>query len=425
MKKKILIPIILTIVIAAIIGVIVYKKTKNVAEKEPAKQFNIYIMEDTLPTLFANMDMVHQKNIPSYVWYQREDTLDNEYLKNMFSNLVLSEYIGDGNAKNFKDTIKPEIQNYVSEALKENSEAHFNIYVTAEYYWMEILAVEELGVPEDQINVTMYSCGTVDYVFNQEITKADMYETFLHEKEEFDSNLEKARKGMYRDSKDMPYYDTEIGKGKNSNYILLNALRNNVVYYLQFPELITFEDPQVKEYMDNSNMRKIVVKEKFNSLTDDEKSDFFKCVKLDKQEFDEKYFNSDKGKYLIITGTRPFYGKYKQDEFKNLIEQVYEKYKDEYKILFKPHPKAVPNEAQTEMLAEFNIDILPAQLPMEAITFVYGDIKLGGVASSLYMSVAKGDTLFFFESNKDNLVEPLNVLYDDLFNGSELMSPQE
>ena len=92
--------------------------------------------------------------------------------------------------------------------------------------------------------------------------------------------------------------------------------------------------------------------------------------------------------------------------------------------MFKPHPKAVPTEEQTAMLAEFNIDVLPAQLPMEAITFVYDNIKLGGVASSLYMSVEKGDTLFFFESNKDNLVEPLNVLYDDLFAGSELMSPQ-
>ena len=171
-------------------------------------------------------------------------------------------------------------------------------------------------------------------------------------------------------------------------------------------------------------MRKIVAKEKFNSLTDDEKEDFFKCVKLDKKEFDEKYFNSEKGKYLIITGTRPFYGKYSKDDFKNLIEQVYNKYKDEYKILFKPHPKAVPTEEQTAMLAEFNIDVLPAQLPMEAITFVYDNIKLGGVASSLYMSVEKGDTLFFFEANKDNLVEPLNVLYDDLFAGSELMSPQ-
>ena len=185
MKKKILIPIILIIIIALIIGSVIYTKTK----KEDYKTYNIYIMEDTLPTLFANMDMVHQKDVPSYVWYQRKDTLDNEYLKNMFSNLVLSEHIGDGNAQNFRDTIKPEIQDYVNKALQDDSKAHFNIYVTAEYYWMEILAIEELGIPEDQINVTMYSCGTVDYVFNQEITKADKYETFLREKERFENNV--------------------------------------------------------------------------------------------------------------------------------------------------------------------------------------------------------------------------------------------
>lgn len=422
MKKKILIPIILIIIIALIIGSVIYTKTKKEAKKD-YKTYNIYIMEDTLPTLFANMDMVHQKDVPSYVWYQRKDTLDNEYLKNMFSNLVLSEHIGDGNAQNFRDTIKPEIQDYVNKALQDDSKAHFNIYVTAEYYWMEILAIEELGIPEEQINVTMYSCGTVDYVFNQEITKADKYEIFLHEKERFDKMLKEVRSGKYKDSEDVSYFNKEKSSAKDSNYILLNSLRKNVVYYLQFPELITFEDPQVKECMDKSNMRKIVVKEKFNSLTDDEKADFFRCVKLDKKEFDEKYFNSEKGKYLIITGTRPFYGKYSRNDFENLIEQVYNKYKDEYKILFKPHPKAVPTEEQTAMLAEFNIDVLPAQLPMEAITFVYDNIKLGGVASSLYMSVEKGDTLFFFESNKDNLVEPLNVLYEDLFDGSKLMIP--
>ena len=423
MKKRIIIQSILIIVIVIISGVIVHTKTKKIA-KEDYKNYNIYIMEDTLPILFANMDMVHQKDVPSYVWYQRKDTLDNDYLRTMFSSLVLSEHIGDGNAQNFKTTIKPEIQKFVNSVLQENPKAHFNIYVTAEYYWMEILAIEELGISENQINVTMYSCGTVDYVFNQEITKADKYETFLHEKERFEKMLEEVRSGKYKDSEDVSYFNNEEGSAKDSNYILLNSLRKNVVYYLQFPELITFEDPQVKECMNQANLRKIVVKEKFNSLTDDEKVDFFKCIKLDKKEFDEKYFNSEKGKYLIITGTIPFYGKYQKETFKNLIEQVYNKYKDEYKILFKPHPKAVPNEEQTEMLAEFNIDILPAQLPIEAITFVYNDIKLGGVASSLYMSVEKGDALFFFELSKENLVEPLNVLYDDLFAGSELMSPK-
>lgn len=424
MKKKIIMPIILLITVVLTICAITYNKTKKVA-KEDYKTYNIYIMEDTLPTLFANMDMVHQKDVPSYVWYQRADTLDNEYLKTMFNSLYLSEYIGTGNYTNFQDKIKPEIQKYVNDALQVDNKSHFNIYVTAEYYWMEILAIEKLGIPEDQINVTMYSCGTVDYVFNQEITKADKYETFLHEKERFDKMLEDVRSGIYKDSDDTSYFNREDGNAKDSNYILLNSLRKNVIYYLQFPELITFEDPQIKAYMDNSNMRKIVVKEKFNGLTEEEKQDFFKCVKLDKKEFDEKYFNSENEKYLIITGTRPFYGKYNKDEFKNLIEQVYNKYKGEYKILFKPHPKAVPNEEQTKMLEEFNIDILPAQLPMEAITFVYDGIKLGGVASSLYMSVERGDTLFFFESNKDNLVEPLNVLYDDLFAGSELMVPQK
>ena len=59
---------------------------------------------------------------------------------------------------------------------------------------------------------------------------------------------------------------------------------------------------------------------------------------------------------------------------------------------------------------------------MEAILFVYDNIKLGGFASSLYMSANKGDTLFFFAKDKADLVEPLNILYDDLFSSAKFIS---
>lgn len=58
---------------------------------------------------------------------------------------------------------------------------------------------------------------------------------------------------------------------------------------------------------------------------------------------------------------------------------------------------------------------------MEAISFIYPELKLGGYASSLYMSVDKGKTLFFFAKDKNDLVEPLNKLYDSLFSDAEFM----
>lgn len=137
---------------------------------------------------------------------------------------------------------------------------------------------------------------------------------------------------------------------------------------------------------------------------------------------ENEYFNAENGKYLIITGTRPFFGNGSEEGFKNTIREICNKYQNEYEILYKPHPSALPDENQEKILEENNIKILPGKIPMEAISFIYPELKLGGYASSLYMSVDKGKTLFFFAKDKNDLVEPLNKLYDSLFSDAEFMN---
>ena len=208
----------------------------------------------------------------------------------------------------------------------------------------------------------------------------------------------------------------------DANYVLLAPLRDNVEYYLQYPELIKFKDKKVKQKMKKANYKKLNVTEKFNELTDGEKEIFFKIIGFNKKEFDEKYFNSDNKKYLIITGTKPFYGKYDKNKFIELMNEVVKEYGEDYKLLYKPHPSALPTPEQEKILKEFDITILPGQIPMEAISFVYSDLKLGGYPSSLYMNVDSNATLFFFEDSADDLVSPLNLLYDDLFSDAKIMN---
>ena len=106
-------------------------------------------------------------------------------------------------------------------------------------------------------------------------------------------------------------------------------------------------------------------------------------------------------------------------DFENLLNKVNNDYKDEYEILYKPHPSALPDEEATEFLESLGIKILPGTIPMEAIMFIYPNIKLGGFASSLYMSAEKGQTEFFFANNSNELVKPLNILYDSLFSNAK------
>lgn len=368
--------------------------------------------------------MIKQKDVSSFVWYGREDTLDNEILSQVFSDVTFSKYIGELSLTEYGENLAPELQAWVIEKLKQDENAFFNIYVTAEYYWMGIYGVEELGLDETRVQTTMYSCGTIDYVVERDITKENAYNTFENKKEKFETAIDDARSNLYAGNWSMYFLYKEDEDSFDTDYILLNSLRNNVTYYLQFPELITYEDEQVKSEMDNNaNIKKIIAKEQFNTLSDEQKQEFFRCINLDKEEFDENYFNSESGKYLVITGTNPYYGTYSKEEFENMISQVVEKYSDEYKLLYKPHPSAIPTEEEQEYLNSLEIEVLLGKMPMEAISFIYSDIKLGGFGSSLYMSVDEGSTLFFFIDNSDNLVSPLNILYDELFSEAECIEP--
>ena len=84
---------------------------------------------------------------------------------------------------------------------------------------------------------------------------------------------------------------------------------------------------------------------------------------------------------------------------------------------------ALPDTNQEKYLNDLNIEVLPGRMPIEAITFMYDNLKLGGFASSLYMNIDKGNTLFFICKSKDILVTPLDILYDDLFADADFIQP--
>lgn len=431
MKKtvKIFLVIILIIVICIIGFLLINKSQKKTIKidsiEENGKEYNIFILKETLPTLLASFDMVKEKDVSSYVWYDRNDTLNVDYIKEMFTDVTISKYIGqeDSNNKQFSEDLLPEIREFIKDKTSKDENAHFNVYVTAEYYWMGLIAVEGVGLPDERVHTTMYSCGTNDYVNNYDITKNDIYEEFLKEKEKFNILVDKIKSNLYEETEEFDYLKRATGQELNVNLSMLNALRDNVTYYLQYPEILTSSDSKVKEEMDNANIEKIVIKEQFDNLSEEQKQNFLKCANLDKEKFDEKYFNTQDKDYLIITGTKPYYGGYTQEEFENVIQQIVNKYEQQYKILYKPHPMAIPDEEQQKYLNNLNIEVLPGRMPLEAITFVYDNLKLGGFASSLYMNIDKGSTLFFISKSKDDLVAPLNTLYEDLFSEAEFIQP--
>lgn len=394
----------------------------NKIDKNNSNNYNVYITAETLPTLFSSFDMIKQKDEKSYIWFEREGTLNVANLKTQLPNATISDYIGNDDADTFFPEVRNEVKDFVNEMLNADENAHFTVYVTAECYWLEIATLEELGLTEDRVNVVMYSCGTVDYVVNYSFLEEDTLKLFKQKKDSFQEAIEKARANLCKEDTMLNYLKKDGDDYCDSDYVLINALRDNVDYYLQFPELIEFKDEKVKKQMNKANMHKIDAKQKYKELTDKQKEIFFNLVDLDKNTFDSEYFTDSNKNYLIITGTTPFSGQYLPFQYHQILKKVVEEYKNDYTILYKPHPKAIPEGENAKYLEELGIKVLPGKMPMEAILFVYDNIKLGGFASSLYMSANKGDTLFFFAKDKADLVEPLNILYDDLFSSAKFIS---
>lgn len=398
------------------------------ASNKKYNEYNIYAVNGTLPTLIVGLDLVENNETPGFLWYAREGTFDKNVITKYMPNLVLSKNIGSYSS--LHTILSAEMKEYVENILKEDPNAHFNLIVDEYRNWLEFPVLLELGLKDDQYSVRYYSDGTLSYVTEYDLLKENSYNLFEKEKENYYSIIQATREGKNKcDPKCMYLINEELDTPKglmdysyDANYVLLATLRDNVEYYLQYPNLLEFKDDKIKDKMKNSNIKKLVVKEKFDNLSDEKKNMFFEIVSLDKKTFDANYFNSEGNKYLVITGANPFYGNIIPSKYYGIIDEIVSKYGNEYKILYKPHPSAIPEGDIRSILNSKGIDILPGKMPMEAITFVYDDLKLGGFPSSLYMNVEAENTLFFFSDSKETLVSPLNKLYDKLFINAEIMS---
>jgi hypothetical protein len=370
--------------------------------------------------LLASIDLSKDVNQQGFLWTARTSTVNLDKVQENIPNIQLSAYNGTLDPDEFKTQVVPELKEYISQVLEENENACFNLYMEEDKFYLELELFGKIGLDDSRYNVTMYTDGTLGYVRQYEITQDNKYERFLKEKEDYFEIVEQIKNNT-KECNDYPgsyLVDPEstlYGSNFNYDYMLISTLRENITFLMQYPECLTFEDENIAKEMENANIQKIVIQDEFNKLDENGKRVFFENINLDKDYLDSEYFTDANAKYLVITGTTPFYGTMDEEKFKSIIQQVVKDYAEEYTILYKPHPRALPTEEQEEFLNSLNIKVLPGQIPMEAITFIYPNLQLGGFGSSLYMSTDEGKTLFFFAKNKLELVSPLDELYDTIF----------
>ena len=372
--------------------------TVNIKQIENPNIYNFYLVKETLPALYSAL-LMSKSNDFTYVWYGRENVLNSDNLIN--NNIYLSSYVG--NSDLLETDVLEEAKNIVKDILQKDENAYFNLFVDDGLSWIEFDLFARYGLDDNRYHVNYISIGTGSYVFKfpyQIATSNSKYEKY---QTEFNNLLEKFRSNQNPDIVRHDYY------------LIPAATRDNTSYYLQYPEYIEKNNDEIKEVYNKIKYITNSPTNLYNNLTDTEKQIFLDYVGLDKEKLEEQYFSDKDKPYLIITGSSPIDYGYGEKIFKHMIEQVVDLYQKDYNILYKPHPKAIPNEDYKNYFENLGIDILPGSMPMEAITFVFNDLKLGGFHSSLYMSMEKENVLFIFANNSEELFEPLNILFENEF----------
>ena len=392
----------------------------NTIEKKEENAYNIYVISETLQTLLASLDLSSNVEQKGFLWTARTSTLDLDRVKENIPNIQQSAYNGTLNVDEFKTQVVPELKQYIQNILQQDENAYFKLYMEEDKFYLELELFGKIGLDDSRYDVTMYTDGTLGYVRQYEITENEKYERFQKEKADYFEIVDQIKNntketngypGSYLVDKESPIFNVSY----NLDYMLISKLRKNIKFLMQYPECLTFADEDIAKEMENANIQKIVAQDEFSKLNENQKEVFFKNINLDKDELDSKYFTKKDSKYLIITGTTPFYENMSEEKFQEIIKKVSEDYGKEYTILYKPHPRALPTKEQEQFLNNLDIKVLPGKIPMEAIMFIYPNLQLGGFASSLYMSTDEGKTLFFFAKDKNELVSPLDKLYDTIF----------
>ena len=136
-------------------------------------------------------------------------------------------------------------------------------------------------------------------------------------------------------------------------------------------------------------------------------------VKIDVEEFREKYFTGDKPPLFII-GTSGYGHFTSVNQYIVNLEEVYKRYHEKYQIIYKPHPRYPPkdDEKLNEFFTEYNIKVIEDSLPFEVVMASFDNCVMGGFDSTIYLSAEPEQVLFFFASGP----EGLNTISASLYN---------
>ncbi len=379
--------------------------------------YNCYWVNATLPVLYCALDMV-SNNYKSMLVFTRSDTLN-------IAELDDSRFIYKINGADI-DELETS-KKYTAHIAKTDKWSYFRAFICDAFNQIELFSFVQNGIPSNRYEIKLVSDGSWTYTTAFPYRDENSWDKWSENKRIYNGIYNQALKNEYKlvgTVSNSNLYELEFdGVKVGSHYYndaqlsqmpIMAAQRDNVEMWCGYPETLVSENAKVQAEIEKAHMPKMSPEKMYNALSDDKKQKFLKICNLIKEDFDAEYFNKE-GEYLIITGTNPFGGNFTDAEYAELLKKIIADYSD-YNILYKPHPSALaPGDGMPltkQVLDENGIKIMPGRLPMEVITWVYSDVKLGGFDSSLFMAVPQGNTEFFIAESPSALSNLTKQLYE-------------
>lgn len=426
------IAVIAIVALAFMVSTIVLAVGNNKPKKQ--NQYDFYITEGTLPTLYSTLQAYASENPNTYMWFQRGNTISYEY------SAPFIHYL-DGQSKNNSNSTYNILawRKTVRTILLEDPTAKFRLFcddIRARFILDIFIAA---GVDFEALDVVLISDGTLTYQLYYNLRE----ENYVDFPSRWKNYLE-----LYTKNRNNPSYTAPGLPLTNTNYQEINEyafylpIFPNVSLWIQQPEyLVNTLSPTLQKTKFNLNIVQKAPKAMYDGLSEAAHSAYQRVVlanalidntdNLTTLDDAVKYFDSNLQKVdkevVLILGSATI----TLDGNKTFIDQTlafYTPTKDNttgkilYKgksydstdgttisvdnrvlkigelgvhLYYKGHPGFTLETDYQKYLEDNSIKILPKRTPIEVLIWMY-NVKVGGYASTAYLSCYKTQVEFFY-----------------------------
>lgn len=358
-----------------------------------SSHYNFSLLNGTLPVLMYTADFIaNGVSSPTFIHLQRPTTYKWNYLPEnsyKFPDFIIKA--GDWRYEGIDALSK-----WIKELYDADQSSTFTLNIVDNYTGLAIVAFDRFEIPESSYNVNIWSDGTfTDIALNSYTNEENLLDRI-----EYIKNYRINTKNILKEEITYDYVNSNVSKSA----LAYASQMKNVNYYVPGLGGVSVKDPIVLNAI-NENVTTKSINDLFTKLQNSTYIDDFEYLLGTRwgdnvEDGMSYYFDSPKGKYILILGTSPA-GETsnttnKYYSFNEYLDIILDMYGNEYEIFYKGHPAYPSSQERKDLFSDEGIVELRSSIPVEILMYIYPNVYIGGYRGSSFLSSKDGQTLFFF-----------------------------